>query len=227
MPGNTPARKPSLADAIHRIISREDAPAEDPNSLTLTLSHGAQQRPIAHMDDITYPAFTSSGPHTDAFQEETATGLVSAEEVEDPNNRAPPRSPSSPSHARRLSLSLRRSISRKSPPLMNDSSPLGRAISHGTIHRRLTAEEDIGYPSVTSSGPHTDAYLEETPTGLVDAEEAEGGAVTRSTTRTRVGSDPEKGGKDAKLVTWLDGDPENPRNWTFTQKWYAPFGAAA
>lgn len=57
------------------------------------------------------------------------------------------------------------------------------------------------------AGPRTDAYQEETPSGLVLASEVE---KPRSCAATLVGSDLEKGAlpaEDAKIVTFLQADP--------------------
>ncbi|KAM0749043.1 MFS general substrate transporter [Meredithblackwellia eburnea MCA 4105] len=99
-------------------------------------------------------------------------------------------------------------------------SSLGRTLSHGTVQKPLSAVDDITFPSLTTTGPHTDAFQEETATGLVSAKEVEGAELSRSTTSTRVDTvhDVEKA-KDAKLVTWLENDPENPRNLSKSAKW--------
>lgn len=90
------------------------------------------------------------------------------------------------------------------------------------------------------TGLPTNAFQEETATGLVSAEEVEvpsneslitqGGFERRSSINDpghgKVGPGLlEKGGKegvrdqDVKLVTWLVDDPENPRNFTTARKW--------
>ncbi|KAK4700884.1 hypothetical protein P7C70_g5355, partial [Phenoliferia sp. Uapishka_3] len=110
--------------------------------------------------------------------------------------------------------SIKRSTSRKSSNPHPDASPhsLAREVSHGVpLQRPLSAEDDITFPAFTTAGPHTDAFQEETATGLVDAAEVES-PLTQSSSRTHVGGDAEKGEKlkGVKLVTWLEGDPENP-----------------
>jgi hypothetical protein len=113
---------------------------------------------------------------------------------------------------------------------------LERPLSHGVVQHQLSPDAGIGstWPQLTASGPPTDAFEEASPTGLVNACEAEAElpSSTSSTGRrnshtTLVGSgthpsDLEKGGKavDVKLVTWLENDPENPYNWGLTKKWY-------
>lgn len=111
--------------------------------------------------------------------------------------------------------------------------PLERTISHGVLQRPLSTDEEMTFPQLTQAGPHTDAYQEVSPTGLVLAREAEQDVAdavrTRSQTtlvsRSHVGGkgfvDAEKGARldDAKLVTWLPDDPENPRNWSLKKKW--------
>ncbi|GAA5856681.1 hypothetical protein JCM8547_005927 [Rhodosporidiobolus lusitaniae] len=114
---------------------------------------------------------------------------------------------------------------------------LSRTVSHGTVQHPLPPEEEVVYPQLTTAGPHTDAFLETSATGLVLATEAEPHATlspsSPSSTHpahrsqsTLVSSpvtkgDLEKGGKDedVKLVTWTDKDAENPRNWTHAKKW--------
>lgn len=74
-------------------------------------------------------------------------------------------------------------------------------------------------------------YPSETETGLISAAEAErelnalaeatGGEAasphSAGSSVTRLG-DVEKGKEDAKLVTWLENDPENPRNFSGLRK---------
>ncbi|BGP42271.1 hypothetical protein JCM10450v2_006364 [Rhodotorula kratochvilovae] len=117
---------------------------------------------------------------------------------------------------------------------------LERAISHGVVQRQLSPEEEETFPQLTQRGSHTDAYLEETHTGLVLASEAAADfpvqpAAARSRSRSQStlvsspqpvkggAADPEKGLDDAKLVTWVDNDPENPRNWSNAKKWLQTF----
>lgn len=114
----------------------------------------------------------------------------------------------------------------------SDFASLERAVSHGVVQRPLSTEEEQTFPQLTQAGSHTDAYLEETRTGLVLAQEAEATppAHIRSPSQSTLvsasfshhgPSDPEKRVKesDVKLVTWLEGDPENPRNWGTGKKW--------
>ncbi|KAK4705902.1 hypothetical protein P7C70_g290, partial [Phenoliferia sp. Uapishka_3] len=119
-----------------------------------------------------------------------------------------------------IKTSIKRIISRKDSRADTFGAPLSRAVSHGVQQRPLSAEDDITYPDFTTAGPHTDAFQEETATGLVDAEEVES-PLSRASSRTHVGADPELGEKvsQVKLVTWLENDPENPRNWSNTAKW--------
>ncbi|GAA5959722.1 hypothetical protein JCM21900_001405 [Sporobolomyces salmonicolor] len=115
--------------------------------------------------------------------------------------------------------------------------PLQRTLSHGVTQHRLPAEEEGTFPQLTEAGPHTDAFQEETPSGLVLASEAErnvGSSVSPKSPRlsqsTLISSQDARGEKgiaderaiglpDAKLVTWREGDPENPRNWSYMTKW--------
>ncbi|ORY90644.1 MFS general substrate transporter [Leucosporidium creatinivorum] len=83
--------------------------------------------------------------------------------------------------------------------------------------------DEATFPQLTERGPITDAYVETTATGLVDAEEAER-EMSRTTSRTAYNPDASSAEKgkpehDAKLVTFLDDDPENPRNFSQLTKW--------
>ncbi|BGP18633.1 hypothetical protein JCM10213_004183 [Rhodosporidiobolus nylandii] len=122
-------------------------------------------------------------------------------------------------------------MSTSTPPHFSD---LTRAVSHGVTQHPLPNEDEISFPQLTEGGAHTDAYLEETPTGLVLASEADSRlapsssppchkhhASTSTLISPTTNADPEKGAKeDAKLVTWTENDPENPRNWCKAKKWY-------
>lgn len=115
-------------------------------------------------------------------------------------------------------------------PLLDMSSSmheLERAVSHGVVQHQLPPEEEATFPQLTQAGSHTDAYLETSPSGLVLAREAEAvvGSPQRGSQSTLVShchgaADPEKGIKpeDAKLVTWRENDPENPRNFSHPKK---------
>ncbi|GJN92393.1 hypothetical protein Rhopal_005423-T1 [Rhodotorula paludigena] len=104
---------------------------------------------------------------------------------------------------------------------------LERTVSHGVVQHQLPPEEEATFPQLTQAGSHTDAYLETSPSGLVLAREAEAvvGSPQRGSQSTLVShrhgaTDPEKGIKaeDAKLVTWRENDPENPRNFSHSKK---------
>lgn len=100
-----------------------------------------------------------------------------------------------------------------------------------TSQHALQPEDLSTFPGFTESGPPTDAYQEATRTGLVDAEEAER-AMSRTTSRTAYAeTQAEKGylpkENDAKLVTWLENDPENPRNFHKLRKWVRRFARRA
>lgn len=125
---------------------------------------------------------------------------------------------------------------------MADSHALGRTVSHGFVQRPLDVPDELTFPQLTERGPHTDAYLEETPSGLVLAREAEAGQAIPTPSRrasqqsTLVSPAHAAGGggggekvpptkpeaaavDDTKLVTWLVDDPQNPRNWSHRKKW--------
>ena len=110
---------------------------------------------------------------------------------------------------------------------------LERTLSHGVVQHTLSPDEEPTFPQLTQAGSHTDAYLEESPSGLVLAREAEAPVVahrhgSQSTLVSAphhhgVAADPEKGGTahgdGDKLVTWKVGDSENPRNFSRAKKW--------
>jgi hypothetical protein len=103
---------------------------------------------------------------------------------------------------------------------MTSTPPLERTVSHGVVQHPLPPDEGIGstWPQLTAAGPPTDAFEEASPTGLVDAREAEKGVNVPITAARHHGSqstlvtsnkgDMEKGLKeeDAKLVTWKEAD---------------------
>jgi hypothetical protein len=95
-------------------------------------------------------------------------------------------------------------------------------LSHVSQHPAAHGDEGT-FPQLTERGPITDAYVETTATGLVDALDAER-EMSRTTSRTAYNHDAsaaEKGKPehDAKLVTFLNDDPENPRNFSPLTKW--------
>lgn len=111
---------------------------------------------------------------------------------------------------------------------------LSPTVSHGAVQHQLDPRDELVFPQLTERGPHTDAYFEETPTGLVSAREAEAQAASGApssshSTLVSYPPAPAPGGKaapsppgaheDAKLVTWLPDDPHNPRNWSKSKKW--------
>ncbi|GAA5823809.1 hypothetical protein JCM11251_003304 [Rhodosporidiobolus azoricus] len=116
---------------------------------------------------------------------------------------------------------------------------LERTLSHGVVQHPLPPEDAATFPQLTQAGSPTEAYLETSATGLVLAREAEAAVSTSPTSDGRRGShstlvggnnakatfDLEKQNQllDAKLVTWKENDPENPREWTKKQKWIQTF----
>ncbi|GAA5986139.1 hypothetical protein JCM10908_006426 [Rhodotorula pacifica] len=123
----------------------------------------------------------------------------------------------------------------------HDPPALGRTLSSGVVQHHLDPREELTFPQLTESGAHTDAYLEESATGLVSAREAEAGQtfaqtsrrVSQSTLVSQGAVTPPSAGEkgspaklegqqesdDAKLVTWLIDDPQNPRHFGHTKKW--------
>lgn len=110
-------------------------------------------------------------------------------------------------------------------------------LSRGVHQHRLEPDDDgLIFPSLTEAEAHTDAFQAVSPTGLVAASEAEqlevtGGLGTRASSLTALGVDEkggemEKGGDEAKLVTWTEDDPENPRNFSILTKWSVLFSSS-
>lgn len=110
-------------------------------------------------------------------------------------------------------------------------------LSRGVHQHRLEQDDDgLIFPSLTEAGAHTDAFQAVSPTGLVAASEAEqleatAGLGTRASSLTALGVDEkggemEKGGDEAKLVTWTEDDPENPRNFSILTKWSVLFSSS-
>lgn len=98
-----------------------------------------------------------------------------------------------------------------------------RVISQNVVQHPLSAEDAILYPQATTRGPPNDAFLECSPTGLVEAKQAENGGSlpaatplhhrgSQSTLVTSHKGDAEKGlqEEDAKLVTWRENDGAFP-----------------
>lgn len=108
--------------------------------------------------------------------------------------------------------------------------------------RHLAPEDDaLTYPQLIERGPHVAEYELESPTGVVSAASLglspsrQADSSSHSST-TQVDHHPssvaptqleggftmvEKNGQDDKLVTWLEDDPENPRNFSDARKWTA------
>lgn len=99
-------------------------------------------------------------------------------------------------------------------------------LSHAHLHP-IAPEDDLTFPSLTTSASPNDAFQQSTPSGLVSAKEAEADLpLSHASSRTQVGVDVEKGlskdgeEPDGKLVTWKgEDDPENPRNFSILRKW--------
>ena len=122
-------------------------PSSPDDALHRTLSHGAGvlQHPLPPADaELTYPTLTSRAPPTDAFQETTPTGLVSATEAE----------ADLPATYRTRGHSNAASLGRK----MSHAATLARTISRGTVQRPLSPEDGEFFPSTTSRGAPSDAY---------------------------------------------------------------------
>jgi len=98
-------------------------------------------------------------------------------------------------------------------------------------------DDAMVYPQLTERGPHTTEYETESPTGVVEGSALASSGLpltaSSSSSRTHVDGDArapgeaEKGDADVKLVTWLENDPENPRNLTFWSKWKATLLASS
>ncbi|OCF72400.1 membrane transporter [Kwoniella mangroviensis CBS 8886] len=108
--------------------------------------------------------------------------------------------------------------------------PLGRTITSGTTASRRHAP-DLSFPYLTtdiSRGGITDEYRTETRQGFIPMDDPDNGLrPVQSRLSTLHGDrfvlhDTEKGAaalKNKKLVTWLENDPENPRNWSNFRRW--------
>jgi hypothetical protein len=87
------------------------------------------------------------------------------------------------------------------------------------------ARADISFPALTTDlarAGYTSEYRAVAPTGLVRADTALQPIPTRLSRVPTVLADKEQARalKDVQLVTWKDGDPEDPRNWSKAYKWY-------
>ncbi|WRT63125.1 uncharacterized protein IL334_000028 [Kwoniella shivajii] len=107
--------------------------------------------------------------------------------------------------------------------------PLGRSVTSGTTASRRHVP-DLAFPYITtdiSRGGITDEYRTETRQGYISMDDPDNGlrpVQSRLSTlhgdRFVLHNDKEKGGLgNKKLVTWLEKDPENPRNWTKFRRW--------
>ncbi|RDX39687.1 hypothetical protein OH76DRAFT_1367272, partial [Lentinus brumalis] len=84
---------------------------------------------------------------------------------------------------------------------------------------------DISFPFTTTDterGGFTDEYRTTTKTGYITADLALRPVPSHLHRLPHVLADPEKALrlKQVKLVTWLENDPEDPRNWSNAYKWY-------
>ncbi|WWC57511.1 uncharacterized protein I303_100043 [Kwoniella dejecticola CBS 10117] len=114
---------------------------------------------------------------------------------------------------------------------------LGRTTTSGTTGSRRHVP-DLSFPYLTtdtSRGGITEEYRTETRQGYIDPSDPDNGLrPVQSRLSTLHGDhfvlhsdeqgDAEKGGnkellKGKKLVTWLENDPENPRNWSNFRRW--------
>lgn len=84
---------------------------------------------------------------------------------------------------------------------------------------------DLSFPFETTDierGGFTDEYRTTTRTGYVPADTALRPIPSHVSTLPGALRDAEKAGtlKDTQLVTWLENDPEDPRNWSKLYRWY-------
>lgn len=96
-----------------------------------------------------------------------------------------------------------------------------------TASRR--APPDLAFPYLTtdmSRGGITQEYRIETREGFIPANDAEYGLQPMRSRATTIHGDrfvlhdKEKGGMgEKKLVTFQEGDPQNPRNWSKSRRW--------
>lgn len=86
------------------------------------------------------------------------------------------------------------------------------------------ARADLSFPFETTDvdrGGMTDEYRVASKTGFVPADTALRPIPTHVSVIPGALRDPEKAAalKDMKLVTWLENDPEDPRNWSSLYRW--------
>lgn len=103
--------------------------------------------------------------------------------------------------------------------------PLERTVTPAS-HR---AVPDLAFPYLTtdtSRGGLTQEYRVETRAGFISADDVDRGLRPMRSRATTIHGDRfvlhdrEKGGMgDKKLVTFLEGDPQNPRNWSKLYRW--------
>jgi len=90
----------------------------------------------------------------------------------------------------------------------------------------------LNFPATTASGPQrTDEYVTETQEGYLSAEEEEpeenaspsptvvGEKQKPSPTGLTLSQSRREKALEVKIVTWMENDLEDPRNWSFTIKW--------
>lgn len=119
----------------------------------------------------------------------------------------------------------------------NKAHPLTTTLSHQ--HHALTGLDALNFPTNTESGPQTDEYTVETAQGWISPAEEVAEPhqnVLPSPTPTVVGSSEKpkpvgapaaltmsqgerEKGLEIKLVTFTEGDKEDPRNWSKGTKW--------
>lgn len=108
------------------------------------------------------------------------------------------------------------------------SSPPSSPVIISKPHRAPTHDPnrpDISFPFGTTNiqeGGITDEYRVTSKTGYIAADSnALHPVPTHVSQAPHALKDPEKAAEleKVKLVTWLDNDPEDPRNWSNTYKW--------
>ncbi|KAI1795035.1 MFS general substrate transporter [Ganoderma leucocontextum] len=108
------------------------------------------------------------------------------------------------------------------PKDVHDGVHLTRTLTHGSHDER---RPDISFPFETTNAAGkglADEYRAVTESGYLPADLALCPVPSRVYRLPQALADPEvaRALKDMKLVTWKEGDPEDPRNWSNRYRWY-------